>query len=284
MTRILVVDDEAAALLTFATQLFDNADVSAGFFAEDTDMALAAVRDPEVKAVFLDIQMPKINGVELAEQMIAERSDLKVVFITGYAQNEDEIRKRMGKNFYGFCYKPFDPDILRGLLSGLRMGEDERVYLRTFSHFDCFLGDTPVDFDRAKSKELLALLTDRRGATVTMEEAITCLWPEKPPELSKKLYRDAVCRLRLTLGKYRIAQILEVRRARLFLRTQYCRSDLWDYLDGRTPGAFGGEYLRPYEWSVERENRLSAEVADCLSVSAVDDKEGRPDTKRAPGM
>ena len=49
-----------------------------------------------------------------------------------------------------------------------------------------------------------------------------------------------------------------MKRARLFLRTQYCRCDLWDYLDGKTPGAFTGEYLRPYEWSVERENELLA--------------------------
>lgn len=258
MIRILVIDDEAAPLLTFAAQLFDNADISASFFSGETEKALTAVLDPTVRAAFLDIQMPKINGVELAERMIALRPDLKIVFITGYAQNEEELKRRIGANFYGFCYKPFDPDILRGLLSGLLAGENNRVFLRTFSHFDCFLGQTPVDFDRAKAKELLALLADRRGATVTMEEAITCLWPEKAPELSKKLYRDAVCRLRLTLGKYRIPEILEVKRARLFLRTQYCRCDLWDYLDGKTPGAFTGEYLRPYEWSVEWENELLA--------------------------
>ena len=130
---------------------------------------------------------------------------------------------------------------------------------KTFSHFDCFVGNTPVDFPRAKSKELLALLVDRRGATVTMDEAITCLWKEKPADLAKKLYRDAVCRLKLALKNYHAERLLDVKRARLFLKTEFCVCDLWDYLDGDEKVSFHGEYMRPYEWSIERESELCGE-------------------------
>lgn len=37
MIRILVIDDEAAPLLTFAAQLFDNADISASFLSGETE-------------------------------------------------------------------------------------------------------------------------------------------------------------------------------------------------------------------------------------------------------
>ena len=88
-------------------------------------------------------------------------------------------------------------------------------------------------------------------------------------ELAKKLYRDAVCRLRLTLQKYHIAHIIDVRRARLALKTRYCACDLWDFLDGREGVKFGGEYLRPYEWSTERENGLCALAASLPTESAL---------------
>lgn len=267
--NIIVIDDEKAPLLTFAGHLLDNASVTANLFTTQVEEALEFAATHDVAAVFLDIVMPKISGIDLAEKFIAICPDIKIVFITGYAQNIEEIRARIGENLYDFCYKPYDAVRLNSILAGIVNEAGSTVTFRTFSHFDCFIGDRPVDFTRAKSKELLALLVDRRGGTVTMEEAIACLWPEKQVELAKKLYRDAVCRLRLTLQKYHIAHLIDVRRARLALKTRYCACDLWDFLDGREGVKFTGEYLRPYEWSTERENGLCALAASLPTESAL---------------
>lgn len=253
--NVIVVDDELAPLLTFSSHILDNAEITANMFSSQIDKALEFAKNNLCKAVFLDIVMPSINGVDLAKKFIEINPEIKVVFITGYAQNEDKIKAELGNNFFAFCYKPYDERMLNGILQKLLNDSAPSVYFNTFSHFDCYVNKAVVDFARAKSKELLALLVDKRGATLTMEEAITCLWGEKPLDLSKKLYRDAVCRLRLTLQSYRVAHILDVKRARINLRTEYCSCDLWDYLDGKNT-SYNGEYMRPYEWAVARENSL----------------------------
>lgn len=254
--NVIVVDDEISPLLTFSSHIFDNPEITANMFSTQIDAALDFARKNYCKAVFLDINMPKINGIDLAKEFIKINPDVKVVFITGYAQNVEEIKKELGDNFYAFCYKPYDRTDLNAILENLVQDSEITVTFKAFSHFDCYVGNTVVDFNRAKSKELLALLVDRRGATVTMEEAITCLWSEKTIDLSKKLYRDAVCRLRLTLQSYRVSHIIDVKRARLNLNVKYCRCDAWDYDDGK-PVPYNGEYMRPYEWATKKENNLT---------------------------
>ena len=68
--NIIVIDDEPAPLLTFASHILDNAAVTANMFSLKVDEALEFARTHEHKAVFLDIKMPSINGVELAEKFI----------------------------------------------------------------------------------------------------------------------------------------------------------------------------------------------------------------------
>ncbi|HKM03908.1 MAG TPA: hypothetical protein VJZ04_04840 [Lachnospiraceae bacterium] len=74
-------------------------------------------------------------------------------------------------------------------------------------------------------------------------------------KLAKKLYRDAVCRLRLTLDKYHISHIVDIKRARITLNIEYCKADIWDLLDGKQV-EFNGEYMRPYEWATSIEDLL----------------------------
>ena len=189
--NVIVVDDELAPLLTFSSHILDNAEITANMFSSQIDKALEFAKNNLCKAVFLDIVMPSINGVDLAKKFIEINPEIKVVFITGYAQNEDKIKAELGNNFFAFCYKPYDERMLNGILQKLLNDSAPSVYFNTFSHFDCYVNKTVVDFARAKSKELLALLVDKRGATLTMEEAITCLWGEKPLDLSKKLPQNS---------------------------------------------------------------------------------------------
>ena len=51
-------------------------------------------------------------------------------------------------------------------------------------------------------------------------------------------------------------KIRDVRRARISLVTEFCECDAGDLFDGKQGAAFGGEYMRPYEWAIEKEAAL----------------------------
>ena len=84
--RVMIVDDERLALRQFALETEDVPGVDvAGAFTNPLE-ALQFLRENPVDAAFLDIEMPEMNGIVLAEKMREIMPDLVVVFITGYEQ------------------------------------------------------------------------------------------------------------------------------------------------------------------------------------------------------
>ena len=69
-------------------------------------LALARRRDAPIDLLLTDIVMPEMSGVELADRMEQERPDMRILFMTGYAEavvvNEGILGKRrecIGKPF-----------------------------------------------------------------------------------------------------------------------------------------------------------------------------------------
>ena len=253
--KIIVVDDELSALNTFLPNVVDDLRVECKMFMNAPRAALEYVRVNRVDAAFLDIRMPEIDGVELAERMLVLNPELKIVFISAYVKDERAIAERLGGRVAGFCHKPYSADRLTALIASLcAQTSRPKLFLRTFDAFDLFANGVAVDFSSAKAKELLALLTDARGSYVTMDTAIGNLWPDKNAELGKRLYRDAVCRLRLTLKEIGAAELVLFERGRAVIDTRIADCDMWEFVD--KGGVFSGRYLPQYDWSIISEAAL----------------------------
>ncbi|MGI6108919.1 MAG: diguanylate cyclase, partial [Eubacteriaceae bacterium] len=118
-------------------------------------------------------------------------------FETVYDQADQAVRQAMASG--GDCMVVVDPDQVQvkkacsktiekktrvesvldqenSSTSIIEEKERPRVYIRTFGYFDVFVNGTAIPFCHTKAKELLALLTDRRGGYLTSKEAISCLW------------------------------------------------------------------------------------------------------------
>lgn len=260
MKKIIIVDDEISALNTFLPQVVDNREIDCKFFKENYESALKYVFENHTDAAFLDVRMPGIDGVALAEKLIKISPTLQIVFITGYEQNEDEIRKKFPNgNLLGFVYKPYDPVRIRSLLSAIAPAKKD-VFLRTFGVFELFIDGRAVYFSSSKAKELLALLTDMQGAYLSMEKAISVLWEEKNAELGKRLYRDAVCRLRKILKEEGVEDLVRFERGSCCVNTKNARCDLWEF--DRGEGNYTGSYMEQYGWSVLKEAVIEKKLGE----------------------
>ena len=138
--------------------------------------------------------------------------------------------------------------------------EKKPIVLRTFGYFDVFVGDRPVPFRNKKSKELLAILTDRRGGFVSSEEAIGFLWEDEPisPVILSR-YRKVALRLKNTLEEYGIADIVENVDGKRRIVPEAVSCDLFDYLSGKEEASalFKGSYLTNYSWGETTLGELS---------------------------
>lgn len=105
MPQVLVVDDDPhiRQLLVFA---LEKAGLAARE-AEDGEAALAAVADSPPDLVVLDINMPKLDGLEVCRRLRAQ-GDLPILFLSS---RDDEIDRVLGIELGGDDYvvKPFSP-------------------------------------------------------------------------------------------------------------------------------------------------------------------------------
>ncbi len=119
--RILIVDDEAPARWKIRNFLKDEAGAVI-LEAEDGRAALKSIQGKKIDLVFLDIQMPGMDGFELIEAVGVEGMPA-VVFVTAYdhyALRAFEVRA------VDYLLKPFDRERFRRALERAR----ERVGAR----------------------------------------------------------------------------------------------------------------------------------------------------------
>jgi CheY-like chemotaxis protein len=107
-TILIVVDDESIRRL-IATTLED---VSGYRMSEagDGEEAVRRARDVQPSIVFLDIDMPRLNGIETCRRLKSEpvTADATIVMLTGDSEQEAELEaRRAGADL--FLTKPFSP-------------------------------------------------------------------------------------------------------------------------------------------------------------------------------
>jgi DNA-binding LytR/AlgR family response regulator len=82
--RVLVIDDERPALDELAFLLQGDDRVTDVLTCDSATDALRVLREREVDCVFLDIQMPGLTGLELAQVLSRFRSPPPIVFVTAH--------------------------------------------------------------------------------------------------------------------------------------------------------------------------------------------------------
>jgi hypothetical protein len=131
------------------------------------------------------------------------------------------------------------------------------IFARTFGHFDLFVDGIPVNFAGAKEKELMALLIDRNGGTLSTSEAISYLWEnETANERVSARYRKLAMGLKNTLQKYGIEHILINNHGMRSIHVSAITCDYYELLAGNEAyqNAFHNCYMTDYSWA---ENTLA---------------------------
>lgn len=104
----LIVDDEALGRDYVRHMLQAHPDIRIAGEYSDGAKALAAVKRHDPTLVFLDIRMPKLNGIDLLERLGAHTGGRPlVVFITAY---EEYAIKAFEANALDYLLKPFDQE------------------------------------------------------------------------------------------------------------------------------------------------------------------------------
>jgi signal transduction histidine kinase len=112
--KVLVVDDTPANLVAMQAVLqplkVEIVEASSG-----QDALEVAVQQPTFAVALIDVQMPRMDGFDLAAHLRAmpEFKELPIIFVTAIHRDERYVREGYAAGAADYITKPFDPDMLR---------------------------------------------------------------------------------------------------------------------------------------------------------------------------
>ena len=236
---------------------FTNAKAAIKFLKEGNRADLA----------LLDIDMPEMNGITLAAKLKDIQPDIAIIFVTGYAEY---AVKAFEVHVQGYLLKPISEEklaeeidyVLAAVKKDVSEEKDKKphIFMRTFGSFDMLVDDTPISFTRAKSKELLAYLVDRQGATVTRAEAFAAMYEDEEYSRAMQKQFDVIVRgLKQSLKNAGAEEVFEMQRGAMRVNPDTFTCDLYLFMEGdvATINSYRGEYMSAYYWAEFTEGLLT---------------------------
>ena len=249
--KTILVDDMLLDLQLFELKCADMPDFEIVGKFTDPDQAIAYAAGHVVDFALLDIDMPGMNGMELAQRLRQIRGDIIIVFATAHPKFAVDAL-RMKADY--MIFKPFDREDIADVMERaklLRRRQSKRFFFRTFGSFDMLVDGEPVRFRSAKAKELMALCLYRQGCPVSIHEIVECLWGEEAAGADSTGYRRTIKELTDTLRDCAAEELILRARGSLQLRLELVDSDYQRFLDGDEDAIchFQGDFLRQYSWA-----------------------------------
>jgi len=207
--KAILIDDEQLALTYQEYQLMLIGSIEIVGKYTDPLEGRRAVEEQDIDIVFLDINIPELSGIELAELLLERKPGVSVVFVTTY---EEYAIKAFELNALDYVLKPVHMERLKktvqriqqykALNVGQTVSNSRKWNMKLFGPF--LLSDDQgmqisLRFRTTKAQELFFYLIYHRGKVVSKLILMDLLWPNfEFSKASSQLY-TAVYHIRKTL-------------------------------------------------------------------------------------
>lgn len=119
--KTIIVDDERLAREELKSLLKDYLEIEIIGEAKNGEEGIQLVKDLKPDLIFLDINMPGINGFEMIKQL---DEIPRVIFVTAY---DEYALKAFEVNALDYILKPVDPERMREAIQKISSGEDDFI-------------------------------------------------------------------------------------------------------------------------------------------------------------
>ncbi len=175
-------------------------------------------------------------------------------------QTENENSEKKSKGISGFFSNPWkesdqpysEYEKMERLVSGEEEeSNSEKLVVKTFGNFELFYKGEIVKFKRSKSKELIAYLIDRKGASVQTQELVAALWEDQVVDHNtRSQLQNLTADIRSTFDRLGIKNVFLKGFNSYAIKVENVDCDYYKFLAGDVPAinSFMGEYMNNYSW------------------------------------
>lgn len=235
--KAICIDDEQLALEYLKRQINKLKSINVIGMYMDPIEGLKRIIAEEVDIVFLDIHLPGMNGIELAEKVLQDKPDVTIVFVTAfdkYAVQAFEL------NAIDYLVKPVTYERLQKTVNRIKMQlnvEDTidtntnlQVKVSNYLQFkiepDAF---QPIQWRTAKTQELFLYLLQNNGQLVEKSTLMELLWGVYELDKGYSLLYTTIYNVRKALRPFNDYFIIHSRSDSYLLELKNVTIDLYEW-------------------------------------------------------
>jgi len=251
--KILAIDDSSPALKLLTAAITEAQPSAEVFPFGKPSVLLAFARENPCDIAFLDIQMAGMNGLALAKELKDLNPKINIIFVTAHSHYACEAL-----NLYpsGYVLKPVTKEAVDREIENLRHPPEHkskaRIQVKTFGNFDVFSNGVPLKFRYNRSKEMLAYLVDRNGASANTNELCGILWENERDNTNIKSYlRKLMSDLMRVLREAGAEDIIQKHYNSFAIIPEKIDCDSYGFIQGdpKCVNAYNGQYMVQYSWA-----------------------------------
>lgn len=200
MIKAIIVEDEWYNLEEISDLIEKTGFMSVGKKYSNPLKALEEISSISPQVAFIDIDMPEMDGITLAEKLIEQNPTITIVFITAYNQY---AVKAFDINALDYIMKPINIQRFNNMVEKIKNKISLNTYARPkalkikcFGGLETSIDGNPVKWERSKAEELFAYLLMNYSKYIHKTTIIEYLWPEYEPQKALKLLQTSVYRIR----------------------------------------------------------------------------------------
>jgi len=213
---VVIIDDEPLLLNILKTKLQQMEQIRKIYTYTDPYEALNNIKRDNPEAIFLDVEIKPINGIDFAEVIKSKYPRIKIVFVTSC---KDYAIEAFDLNAIDYLIRPVYTERLHETISRICTDSvvkvkdyPEHTYeLKEYPKMVCFFNsmrfldqcrkEIPIQWRTRKTQELFALLVHHRGKKLRKDLIVEELWPNHKWQNGMSLLYNSIYYLRRTLKK-----------------------------------------------------------------------------------
>lgn len=285
MLTALIVDDEELSLKRLKRLLLESGEVGECHTFLNPSEAYEFAKTNPVDIAFLDIAMPKIDGMTLSGKLRELDDSIQLVFATGYG---DYAVQAFDINALDYLMKPVTAERLNQTLDkiGRRRHSAPALHVQLLNGLkidERGRQETPIKLRSPKTEELFVFLVCKR--TVSREEIVDTLWSGLETEKALKNLNSTLYYIRQAIDADKFGNVIHTGRSEIRIEENGIYCDLYafekllkeirsvperaDKLLKQAEALYTGELLngKAFEWVIPLRRRLEQQYIELLEAA-----------------